>query len=218
MTTRTPSPVLQDEGLRERNKRRRVKQILTATRELIREHPDEAPTVEAIAARAEVAPATIFNLIGPRPRIWAAIADEALAEAERRMAELSDADPYRRARHITTTTLDVLLEDPAVQRYVLSHWAESGRLLRRDPRRELLASLREAQKRKSLPRDADLRALAESISTACTGALHQWAAGLISEAALRRRCTLSVDLAFAAATTDQALRKTALRASGVQKR
>jgi AcrR family transcriptional regulator len=186
------------ETLRERSKRRRIEQILAATRELIREQPQKPPTVEAIAARAEVAPATIFNLIGPRPQIWAAIADDALADAERRIARIADSDPLRRARQITAVTLDAMLDDPLVLRHVLSHWTESGRLLRRNPTRTLRACLGDAQKAGSLRPDADVRALADSISTSCTGALHQWAAGLIGESTLRRRCTLAVDLVFAA--------------------
>ena len=65
----TPAPG----GLRERNRERRIAQILEATRELLREAPHESPSVERIAQRAEVAPATVFNLIGPRESIWAAL-------------------------------------------------------------------------------------------------------------------------------------------------
>ena len=59
---------------RERGKRRRTGEILTAARELLNELPAEEVTASRIAARAGVAPMTIFNLIGTRDDLWAAIA------------------------------------------------------------------------------------------------------------------------------------------------
>src|SRR5580693_5403697 len=65
-------------GLRERGKRRRSKQILDAARVLLRQAPDQELTVERIAARAELSPQTVYNLIGRREHIWGALADDAL--------------------------------------------------------------------------------------------------------------------------------------------
>jgi len=43
------------------------------------------------------------------------------------------------------------------------------------------------------------------IAVACTGAVHQWAAGLIDDRTFKRRCRTAVDLVFAAAArTDEA--------------
>lgn len=186
-------------GLRERNKRRRVAQILEATRSLLRERPDQSPRVERIAARAEVAPATIFNLIGPREQIWAALADDLLAELERRTNDLGSGDPHSDARAIAATTVDIVCADADVYRHVLANWSSSGRLLRRDPTRRLAACLQTAANAGTLRDDLDLKALGEAISTACTGAAHQWAAELIDDRTLRRRCQTAVDLAFGAA-------------------
>jgi AcrR family transcriptional regulator len=194
-------------GLRERNKARRAQQILDVTRELIREDPDRTPTVDEIAARAEVAPATVFNLVGPRERIWAALADEAIAEAEARLAVRPDhGDPHQRARLIVTTTLDVLLADASVYRRVLAHWSESGRLLDRDPTGDLRDCLVAARDAGDLDARVDVGMLARMVATSCTGAMHQWAAGLIGERSLRRRCTAAVDLVFAAGAASQKAR------------
>lgn len=57
-------------GLREQHKARRRMRILEATRELLRHGPDSVISAERIAERAEVAPATVYNLIGPRDKIW----------------------------------------------------------------------------------------------------------------------------------------------------
>jgi hypothetical protein len=46
--------------------------------------------------------------------------------------------------------------------------------------------------------DLHIEALAGRIATACGGALRQWAAGQISDAAFRKRVRFAVDVAFAA--------------------
>jgi AcrR family transcriptional regulator len=186
-----PAPTL---GLRERSKQRRTQQILESTRELLREEPDRSPSVERIAARAEVAPATVFNLVGPRERIWAALANEAIGEIERRIGRFPALAPQERARRIVAASVDIVCSDPRVYRHVLAHWTDSAQLLRREPTPGLVACLREAGSAGIAP-----EALAENVATACTGALHQWAGGLIGERRLRDRCRLAVDVAFAAA-------------------
>ena len=191
-------------GLRERNKQRRAQEILEATRELLRHDPGQTPTVEAIAARASVAPATVFNLIGPREQIWATIANEAVSEVHERLTAYSELEPHARARQIATTTLDVLLADAAVHRHVLAHWSQSGRLLRNDPTREVLVCLEAAREAGTVRADVDLDALADVVAAACLGALHQWAGGLIGERKLRQRCARVVDVVFAAASIDRA--------------
>lgn len=211
-------PELAPEGLRERQKRGRVERILKATRELIREQPGRAPTVEAIAERADVAPATVFNLVGPRERIWAALADAALADALGRIAEGSAEDPRDRARQIVATTLDVFLADAAVYRLVLSKWSASGKLLERDPTAELRACLRDGSGAGTLAAQIDVRALARHISTACTGAMHQWVAGTIDERELRRRCLVAVDVTFVAVAADEATRRRYLAGPLLQER
>jgi AcrR family transcriptional regulator len=203
-STLESDPSVRPSGLRERNKHRRVQDILEATRELIRNDPGQTPTVEAIAARAQVAPATVFNLVGTREQIWAALVDQALAVLETRIATYSGLEPHRRARRITSATIEVLLADASVNRHVLSNWSQSGRLLRRDPTRELLACLEAARDAGTLRADLNLEAIADTISTACLGAVHQWAAGLIDERRLRRRCATAVDVAFAAAASRRA--------------
>lgn len=194
---RTASPAT---GLRERNKGRRATQILEATRSLLRERPDQSPSVERIAARAEVAPATVFNLIGTREHIWAGLADALLVELDRRIPKIPDIDPHDRARQIATTTVDIICADADVYRHVLANWSSSGRLLRRDPASQLIACLRAAARKGLLRADLDLTALGEMIATTCTGAAHQWAAGLIDDRTLRWRCSAAVDLTFAAAS------------------
>lgn len=192
-------------GLRERSKLRRVDRILQAARDLLREGGGDVPTVEQVAERAEVATATVFNLVGTRENLWAALANEALAELEERVKALPDVDPHKRARRIVAMTVDLICADAAVNRAVLLHWHESGRLLRHGPTRELLRCLEAAATARTIRADVDRRRLSEMIAVACTGAVHQWAAGLIDDRTFKRRCRTAVDLVFAAAArTDEA--------------
>jgi AcrR family transcriptional regulator len=193
-----PVEGLPAEGLRERNRRRRVGRILSAARGLLRDRPEDGLTVERIAARAEVSPATVFNLVGTRDRIWAALADETLAEIDARIAGLREPDPYRRARRVVTTAARVVCADPVVHRAVLSHWRESGHLLRRGPVDQLADCLRDAADLGVLRPDLDPRRLAQVVSVGCTGAVHQWAAGVIDDRRLAERCRAIVDIVFAA--------------------
>jgi AcrR family transcriptional regulator len=186
-------------GLRERHKLGRVRRILDATRSLLRERSDESPSVERIAERAEVAPATVFNLVGTRDRIWAALADELLDEVEQRMAALPDLDPRDRARALAAITVDLICADPAVYRHVLSSWRRSGRLLSRSPVPHLVHSLRAGAAAGTLREDLDFSLLADVVSAACTGAAHQWAAEMIDDQAFRTLCLAAVDVAFTAA-------------------
>ena len=185
-------------GLRELGKQRRVEQILAATRDLLREDPDRPLSVERIAARAQVAPATVFNLVGTRERIWAALMDQALAAAQTRIAGLPELEPRERTRRVVAEHVRAIVGDPAVNRLALAEWSKSGRLLRRDGARDVAESLRAAQAAGILAADADVDELAALLATGCTGALHQWAAGMIGDRAAYRRCDGFVDLVFAA--------------------
>lgn len=186
-------------GLRERHKVQRIRQILDATRSLLREGADESPSVERIAERAEVAPATVYNLVGPRERILAALADELLQELERRIEAMPAGDPHARARSIVAEAADLTCADPRVHRHMLSSWRWSGRLLHRNPTSHLRECLQAAVGEGSLRDDLDLGTLADMVATACIGAAHQWAAELIDDGTFRSRCVMAVDIVFAAA-------------------
>ena len=189
--------------LRERNKSRRREAILAAARELLAERPAAELTVERIAARAEVAPATVYNLVGSRTALWAALSDAFMDTRGLRIAALAGDDPVDHARAIVGATCDLFAEDPVVSRAFLRGWEESGLVLRRGPLNDLIAALSAAQDAGILAAEVSPRALASSVGTACTGALHQWAAGQIGDEKFRSRALLSLDVALAAAATDE---------------
>jgi AcrR family transcriptional regulator len=199
-------------GLRERHKRRRKTAILDAVRAILREGREGDLTKDRIAERAEVAPATVYNLVGTRSALWEALADDFMEELARRAAQAgSTTDPVARIRKMVARTVEMFLEDPIVSKRMLHGWAESGTLLRRAPMTEIIAALEEARQAGVLRSDVPARLLAASISTGCLGAVHTWASGLLDDEKLHARARLAADVALAAAAED-AHRERLLRA------
>jgi AcrR family transcriptional regulator len=186
-----------EEGLRARGKRQRRQRILDAARELLHEDPDQGLTVPRIAERADVSPATVFNLVGPRERIWAALADHALGAVD--YSSLPSEDPHERARAIVAGVARVVSADAPVFRALIAGWSESGRAMAHDPTGELAACLHTAARDGLIMPDLNIKRLAELMSAGLIGTVQQWAAGLISDRAMSIRLRDLVDVTFAAA-------------------
>jgi len=186
--------------LRERGKRRRTERILDAALELLRDNPDQNLTVERIAARAEVAPMTIFNLVGNRDQMYRALADRALEDLD--VNSISAGDPQERARGIVDAVVGVLRRDAAVFRALLSGWGSSGSVLQHDPTEALIGCLQEAADAGQIRSDVDARRHGEVIAAGLVGTIHQWASGLLSDRGFRARARAVVDIVFAAARCD----------------
>jgi AcrR family transcriptional regulator len=197
MSARAPAT-----GLRERHKQQRRECILAAIRELLRERPDETPTVERIAELADLSPATVFNLVGPREQQWEALCEELLGELDARLAFAADEDPREQARRVVSETAELFIADAAVFRHLVNRWEHSGPLLQENPVPQLRAALRRGQATGMLRPDLHVEALVGHIATACGGALRHWAAGQISDAAFRRRVRFAVDVVFAAGASE----------------
>jgi len=187
-----PSP-----GLRERGKRRRTVRILDAGLELLREDPQETLTVERIAARAEVAPMTVFNLVGNREQLWSAMADRALESLD--LDSIRAADPRERAHRIVDAVARILRSDAAVFRELLTGWSHSGRVLAHDPTSALIECLQDAARAGHIRADVDLRRYGEVMAAGLVGTIHQWTAGLLSDRAFGIRAHAVVDVVFDAA-------------------
>jgi AcrR family transcriptional regulator len=189
-------------GLRERHKQQRRQRILEAIRELLRECPDETPTVERIAELADLSPATVFNLVGPRERQLAALSDALLRELDACLALAAEEDPREQARRIVGETAELFIADAAVSRYLVNNGGRSGALLQENPIPQLRAALRRGQASGMLRPDLHVEALVGHIATAAGGALRQWAAGQIPDAAFRTRVRFAVDVVFAASASE----------------
>jgi AcrR family transcriptional regulator len=185
-------------GLRERHKQQRRERILAAIRASLREHPDETPTVERIAELADLSPATVFNLLGPREQQWAALCEQLVRELDECCSSAAEDDPRDQAHRIVSKTAELFIADAAVFRHLLNSWGPSGALLQENPVPRLRGALRRGQEVGMLRPDLHIEALVGHIATACGGALRQWAAGQISDTAFRKRVRFAVDVVFAA--------------------
>jgi AcrR family transcriptional regulator len=190
-------------GLRERHKRERRGRILEAIRELLRECPNETPTVERIAELAGLSPATVFNLVGPREQQWEALCEELLSELDACLSFAAAEDPREQACRIVGETVELFIADAAVFKHLVNSSGRSGALLQENPVPRLRAELRRGQAAGMLRADLHIEALVGHIATAAGGALRQWAVGHISDAEFRKRVRFAVDVVFAAGTTDQ---------------
>ncbi len=184
-------------GLRERSKQRRVDRILDAALDLLRETPDENLTMERVSARAEVAPMTVFNLVGNRDQLWSAMADRALQNLE--PASIDIDDPRERAHAIVEQMVKVLRSDPDVFRQLLSGWSQSGLVLQHDPTAELVKCLDAAAVGGAIRPGVNVRLYGEVLAAGLIGAIHQWTAGLVGDRAFRVRAHAVVDIVFDAA-------------------
>jgi len=193
-------PDLVTENGRERGKRLRTQRIISAARDLIHEQPNESPTIPEVAARAGVAPMTIFNLIGTRDDLWAALADESLADWQDIASEV--ADPHQRARKIVDEVMRIISMEAPVWRALISGWRDSGRVLEREPSKALVTCLQQAAEEGRIAEGVEVRRLGAMIFSGLVGIVHQWAAGLIGDRAMRRRARDLVDIAFAAGRPD----------------
>lgn len=185
-------------GLREHHKAQRRLRILNATRELLRDSPESVIRTERIAERAEVSPATVYNLIGPRDKIWEALAAGFMDELEDRLAALGGGDP----REVVRSTVQLFVDDPVVSRRMVREWEKSGLVLDRSPLVQVRQAMADARARGVLRADVDTDALASVVAASCVGALHQWVAALIDDDRFLARALFALDVALAAAAAD----------------
>jgi AcrR family transcriptional regulator len=188
----------------ELGRRRRTAQILDSARDLLRAGEDL--TVERIAHGAGVSPATVFNLVGPRERIWSALIEAVLQDVDDSLGPMTGEAPRIRAVRTVTALAAFFAADPAVYRHVATQFGHLAKQLGRGPLARVYAALTAAVADGDLRPGVDVKRLAAAIQTTCVGALHQWGAGLIDDAEFQQRCAFGVDLAFAAGGTDDARR------------
>jgi AcrR family transcriptional regulator len=174
-----------------------VDRIAEAGLELLREDPGQQLTVERVAKRAEVATMTVYNLVGGRDELWTLLVDRGLGQLD--PATIIDEDPRARALSIARAYVDAICADPAVFRALFSEWTGAGRVLLRDPTRDLTACLREAAESGQIDSAADVRELGEIMSAALLGTTHLWTVGYLSDERFRERASTLVEALFMAA-------------------
>jgi AcrR family transcriptional regulator len=184
-------------GLRLRGKQRRTDRILDAALALLRENPEQNLTVDRIAERAEVAPMTVYNLVGTRDQIWTALVDRALQDVDPH--SITAPDPQERARRITDAYVRVLRADAPVFTALLSGWSNNGRVLGDDPTTALIDCLQQAADAGQLSPGVNVRRHGEVLAAGLLGTIHQWTAGIINDRQFATRARAVVDIVFTAA-------------------
>jgi AcrR family transcriptional regulator len=192
---RKPEAKTQPLGLRERGKRRRTERILDAALELLREDPEDGLSVDRIAERAEVAPMTVYNLVGNRDEMWQAIAERALQDLD--VSGIRADDPRERALRIVDAVVGVLIANAPVFRALLAGWSRSGRVLEHDPTRALTDCLRDAAARGQVRSDIDVRCLGAVLAAGLVGTIQQWNAGALTDCEFSAQARAVIDVAFA---------------------
>ena len=192
-------------GLRELNKTRRRNQILDATRRLLRHRPADGVSVEEIAELAEVAPATVYNLLGPRNAIWTALIDAVLDELSEELDRLPDSDPIARAHAVITISVKLFAADPKVHRQALRHrhTVPGGRsALRHNPVALQIEAMRDAIHAGTLEDELTPEQLGQQIFASYNGALHFWTMGSLSAPEFERLALHGLYCVLAAAATE----------------
>lgn len=176
-------------GLRDRNKAKRRDAILDSTMALLAELPIANVTIDRIAAHAELAPATVYNLMGSREEVMAACINRVLDGVVDRLLVIDiDADPIAAASAVVDYCSAAFLEQGVAFRQVISEIntvSLGGLRLSFDPGQLQIAAMKAAQKRGILRSDINATAVGRQIYLSFTGALHAWAGGRLSDNGVR---------------------------------
>lgn len=174
--------------------------ILNATAELLRSHTHETVTLEQIARHARVAEMTVFNLVGNRGDIWAALAERSLAGMD--LATIDSRDAHDQALWLADQLASAILREPQVFRAVLRTWTQSTRAMLGRPTQVLRDCFAAAVLQGIVVPDLDVRWAADLLSAALLGTAQEWSADAIDDAQFRTRVADMVDLAFLAYRPD----------------
>lgn len=176
MTGRRPSKSAASLGRRH--------QIIEAARNLLRDREAAKLTVTDVAVEADVAPATVYNLIGTKEHLMVAVLESAAELIEQQLSPADRAQPVDSVLNVVETAVDVITTDPVVHRRAIEALGEAttgvwlgtriGRLLA-----DRLA-LAEASFDGSIPSER----LAELVHFGFRGVIISWAHGLVDDEAL----------------------------------
>jgi AcrR family transcriptional regulator len=170
-------------GLREKNKAKRRTAILDAAVALLEDHPWAEVTTERIAARAEVAAATVYNLVGTRDQLLVALVERVLDGVAGGITGPDwplDGDPLTVVRRVVDdSTAAFTAQSVAFRRVVaaLRLVTGAGGSVDLDPARLQIAGMREAQRAGVLDPGFAPEALGRQVYLSYIGAMLAWADG-----------------------------------------
>lgn len=173
-------------GLRERNKAMRIAAILDAAVELLDDGLLDDVTTEQIAARAGVAPATVYNLVGTRTELLRAlvtrVVEDLVAAVARATAD--EEDPVSVAHLIVDRSVAAFTRHSGAYRQIVA----AGRSVDQpatpdwvDPSQLQVTALRRAQESGLLRADVETTGLGRQVYIAWIGAMEHWANGQLDD-------------------------------------
>ena len=173
-------------GLRGRQKEQRRQAILEAALELLRSNDIGSVTIEQIAARAQVSPPTIYNLVGTREQLLVALIDRVIEGLlDLGDPEMGDAeDPIGMARRAVDRSTAAFVADSDAYRQIvrsLGDLAVSGSRVAFDPTQMHILLMRRAQELGILRADLDPVALGRQSFLSYVAAMNLWAAGTLDD-------------------------------------
>lgn len=176
-------------GRHDRNKARRRTAILDATLVLLRSAPIERVSIEAIAAQAAVAPATVYNLIGSRDQLLLACVDRVIDSLIDGLLRLPvNDDPIAAAVRIVEGSCDAFIADGDAFRQIagaVNGISRAGRSLAVDPAFLQITAMRAAQESGLIRDDADPVAMGRQVFLSYNGAFFAWAARQLTDEGFR---------------------------------
>ena len=170
---------------REIGKTSRRKAIVDAARSLLGEAGSDA-SAERIAQRAGVSTPTLYNLVGPREQLLAALMND-LFERLAALMEASDAaDPIAFGETVVRTSVQLFCEDAILWRRVVHEMSSAyattvNAHVRTQPIALQKRAMREAKAAGMLRRTADTDMTAHQIFASYNGALFMWAGGFLTD-------------------------------------
>jgi len=193
-------------GRHDRNKARRRTAIIDATLSLLRSAPIEKVSIEAIAAEAGVAPATVYNLVGSRDQLLVACVDRVVDSLIDSLIEVpADVDPLAAAVTIVEKSCDAFIVDGDAFRQIVgavNGISRAGRSLSVDPAQLQVSAMRAAKDAGFLSHDADPIAMGRQIFLSYNGALFAWAARQLTDEGFRAAALHGLWTVLAASAAD----------------
>lgn len=172
---------------RERAKAERRTAIFDATRDLFRNGSDFV-SAQQIAERAGVSTATLYNLVGKREELLAALLNQLFAElGERLFSARAKGDPVLAGAAIVGESVSLFCEDPSVWRQIVHELSgrSAGQIADHVSARPVdlqIQAMKAAEREGRLKPGIDPEAAARQIFASYNGALYLWSGGFASDA------------------------------------
>jgi AcrR family transcriptional regulator len=176
-------------GLRGLNKAKRRAAILDGALRLMRNAKLENVSIEAIAAEADVAPATVYNLIGSRDKLLIACVDRVLESLVTDLVQIRiNENPIEAALAIVQGSCEVFIADGDAFRQIVgavNGLARSGESIAMDPAQLQISAMRAAKDAGLFCDDADPVSMGRQIFLSYNGAMFAWSAHKLTDEGFR---------------------------------